>query len=155
MLTANAGPKGPAFYFGGDAGIDLLAFCYYYLMILSRKAIERAIAEGKLKIEPFLPANFKEASYSFTLQEELTLLPGEFKVVLTKEVITLPMDLCYFVSTRASVANLGIDALQTSTFVEPGSHYPIKLEIKNNGPESVTLKLGTPVVKAVFMRVEE
>ena len=122
-------------------------------MILSRQAIERAIAEGKLKIEPLVHENFKEASYSFTLAEELTLKPGEFKVVLTKEIITLPMDLCYFVSTRASIANLGIDALQTSTFVEPGSNKQIKLEIKNNGSEPVTLKLGEPVVKAVFMQV--
>ena len=123
-------------------------------MILSRSAIEKAIQQDKLKIEPLESANFKEASYSFTLQEELTLQPGEFKVVLTKEKITLPMDICYFVSTRASVANLGVDALQTSTFVEPGSHYHIKLEIKNHSSEPVTFPLGTPIVKAVFMRVE-
>lgn len=122
-------------------------------MILSSKSIEEAIAQGLIKIEPFNRESLKEASYSFTLQGEISLQPGEFKVGLTKEKITLGPTVCCQLSTRGSIAQMGIDALQSSTFVEPGSDNQLKLEIKNNSSSLVTLPAGLLIVKGVFLEV--
>jgi len=123
-------------------------------VVLSQTSIEAAIKQGRISIEPFTAANLKEASYSFSLQDELTLQPGEFVVVLTKEKISLAKDMCCFLSTRGSIAQQGIDALQSSFFVEPLSANQLKLEIKNNSSKSVTLEAGIPIVKGIFMKVD-
>lgn len=122
-------------------------------MVLSKTSIEEYIKEGKIKIEPFDVSNLKEASYTFTLQDSLALNPGEFAVALTKEKITISADICCFLSTRGSIAQQGIDALQSSTFVEPLSDNQLKLEIKNNSNSAIILEAGTKIVKGIFMRV--
>lgn len=123
-------------------------------MILSRESIEKSLKDGKIKLSPFDETQLKEASYTFTLQDSITLNPGEFKVALTEEKVTLAKDICCFLSTRGSVAQQGIDALQSSTFVEPLSDNQLKLEMKNNSNETIVLEAGTPIVKGIFMRVE-
>ncbi len=122
-------------------------------MILSGKSIEEAIRKDLIVIVPFNPANLKEASYTFTLQDEMVLQLGEFKIGLTKEKITLAQSIACFLSTRGSVAQMGVDALQSSTFVEPGSDNQLKLEIRNNSKETVTLVAGTKIVKGIFLEV--
>lgn len=123
-------------------------------MILSAKSIEEAMTQNLIKIEPFSRENLKEASYTFTLQDEIVLQPGEFKIGLTKEKITLDSTVCCQLSTRGSVAQTGVDALQSSTFVEPGSDNQLKLEIKNNSSIAITLPAGLPIAKGVFLEVK-
>lgn len=123
-------------------------------MILSAKSIEEAVTERSIKIEPFNRELLKEASYTFTLQDEMVLQSGEFKVGLTKEKITLGLNICCQLSTRGSVAQMGVDALQSSIFVEPGSDNQLKLEIKNNSLLPVTLPAGLPIVKGIFLEVK-
>lgn len=123
-------------------------------MILSSKSIEEAIRNGLITIEPFDPANLKGASYTFSLQDELILEPGDFIVGVSKEKITLTENICCFLSTRGSVAQIGVDALQSSMFVEPGSNNQLKLEIKNNSKVSVTLASGTKIVKGIFLETK-
>ena len=123
-------------------------------MVLSRAAIEQFIKEGKIGITPLNSDNFKEASYTFTLKETVVLEPGEFKIVLTTEKITLSHDVCCFLSTRGSIAQMGVDALQSSAFVEPGSDAQLKLELCNNSTAHIALEAGTPIVKGVFMKVQ-
>ncbi len=122
-------------------------------MILSRKSIEEAIKQASIVIEPFDSENLKEASYTFTLQDELHLQPGEFSIGLTKEKITLVPNIACFLSNRGSIAQMGVDALQSSTFVEPKSGNQLRLEIKNNSKKSITLAAGTKIIKAVFFEV--
>ncbi len=123
-------------------------------MILSSKSIQQAIKNSLITIEPFDAANLKEASYTFTLQDEITLQPDEFAVGLTNEKITLAQSICCFLSTRGSVAQMGVDTLQSSTFVEPGSNNQLKLEIKNNSNVPVTLAKGTKIVKGIFSEIK-
>ena len=111
------------------------------------------MAEKRIVIEPFNRENLKEASYTFTLLDEVILQPGEFTVALTKEKITLAENICCILSTRGSVAQMGVDALQSSTFVEPRSDNQLKLEIKNNSLVPVTLSAGLPIVKGIFLPV--
>ena len=92
-------------------------------------------------------------------QEEListdgyVLEPGEFAIFYTQEKITLANDVLCLLSTRGSVAKLGIDMLQSSLVVEPGSDNVLALETYNHGPCSVRMMSGVPVVKGVFFRV--
>ena len=122
-------------------------------MVLSKQGIEEAIAAGKIIIEPFDASHLKEASYTFTLQEDIALEPDDFVVATTKEKILLTGDICCFLSTRGSIAQQGVDALQGSTFVEPLSDNQLKLEIKNNSTKAITLVAGTKIVKGIFVKV--
>ncbi len=122
-------------------------------MILSAKSIKEALAQGVIKIEPYSEGYLKEASYTFTLEHELMLQPGGFKVVTIREKLTLAPTMSCMLSATALVAEMGLDVLQSSVFVEPGSDGQLKLEIKNNGSEMVVLPAGLLIVKGVFMEV--
>lgn len=122
-------------------------------MILSKNSIVAAVAKGDIVIEPFDEAMFKEASYSFTLPEDLMLAPGDFKIIQTREKLTLSSRVACILSTRRSVAEQGIDALQTDFFCEPGTNNRITLDVKNHGPTAVALNAGSPIVKGIFFEV--
>ncbi len=122
-------------------------------MILSKKSILEAIEGGDMAISPFNEENLKEASYSFTIAEEITLDPNEFRVVETREHVTLSAYISCLLSTRGSIAQSGIDALNSSIFCEPGSDNTLKLEVVNHSHKTITLPAYTPIAKGVFLRV--
>jgi deoxycytidine triphosphate deaminase len=123
-------------------------------MILSRAAILKAVGDGTIRIDQFDEAMLKTASYSFTLSEELTLEPGQFAKAMTKEKLTLSPGVACLLSTRRSIAEQGVDALQTDYYCEPDTDNTIVLFLKNHGPAAVTVPLGTPVVKGIFFEVK-
>lgn len=122
-------------------------------MILSKNSILAAIAKRDIAIEPFDEAMLKVASYSFTLPEDLVLAPDDFKIVETREKLTLSSRVACILSTRRSIAEQGIDALQTDFFCEPDTDNHIRLDFVNHAPTPVTIPAGTPVVKGIFFEV--
>lgn len=149
-------------------------------MVLSGKAILGAVKKGDILIEPFDEANLNPASYALTLADKLYRLkpasfldaradsqeydelfigdghilePGEFVIGFTREKITLSKHVCGFLSTRSSHAQMGLDALQSSFFVEPGSSNPMALEIKNGGNMPIQLFPGIKITKCIFLSV--
>ena len=54
--------------------------------------------------------------------------PGEFVVGFTAEKLTLPQGIYCILGTRGSRAQLGLDVLQSSTLVEPGSDNQLALK---------------------------
>lgn len=150
-------------------------------MILSQKKIKEHIENGTLTIEPFDEKLLKHASYTLTLsnkiyipkeQERLdtrkdmpqyneftmdqggyALEPGAFVITESEETLGLPPHICCLLSTRGSMAQAGLDFLNTSTVAEPGTNNQQKFEVKNNGCYTVILYPGMPVVKGVFSEV--
>lgn len=147
-------------------------------MILSDKDIRQAIADGRIGIDPFEEKNLKAGSCSLTLAamayrlkrvpfidtrnakpeyEEITigedgylLEPGGFIVGATRERITLSSDVAAMVSTRGSRAQMGLDAICSSSFVEPGTNNRLALEMHNSGTVPLKLFPGISVVKIFF-----
>lgn len=125
-------------------------------MIFSKAKILDRIKKGLVKIEPFSESNMGAASYDIHLDLDtpVTLHKGDFVTIKTKEKLTLSPTVACLISTRGSVAGKGLDATQSSFFCEPDTNNQITLEISYNGPESLVLKPGDSIAKAVFMAVE-
>lgn len=147
-------------------------------MVLSGNAIRDALAKGDIIIEPFDEANLNQASYALTLADTLYTLkpapfldargdgqeydelfigdghilePGAFVIGFTRERIAFSKHVCAFLSTRSSHAQMGLDVLQSSFFIEPGSSNPMALEIRNGGSAPVKLFPGIKIAKCIFM----
>ena len=138
------------------------------------------MADGNIVISPFDEANLKEADYAFTLGETLrtpgngpidireesldfgefhipkegyVLEPGQFVVGVTAEKITLDMTVGCLLAARSDIAQAGVDPIQSSSWVAPGSDNYLVLEIKNNGSNPVRLFSAVKMVKGIFIPI--
>ena len=138
-------------------------------MFLNKEKIKAAIDTGKLSITPFKENNLKSASYTFTLNSTLknphngeetqiskdgyVLSPGEFILGYTEEVLDLKNNFLCLLGTRGSIAQKGIDAVQSSIIAEPDTNSRLILEIVNNSSENILLFPGMNIVKGIFGEV--
>lgn len=149
-------------------------------MLLSPENVRACLQNGSIRLTPFDESRFKEGSYSFSLgsrvslmkagseiilgqageyeehelsEEGYLLMPGAFAIFYTREQITLANNILCLLSTRGSVAKVGIDMLHTSLVVEPGSDNVLALETYNHCPRPVRFLPGVPVVKGVFFQI--
>ena len=123
-------------------------------MALKASSIIERIKAGEITIEPFSEDRLKEASYTLSIDRDLTLEPGVFSVVETNEKLGLGSSICGILFTRGSIARRGVDALMTDCFVEPGFKGKLKHSVINNSQEVVTFKAEQTFVKIVFSQVE-
>ncbi len=150
-------------------------------MILTGDEIEQCIEIGEIRIEPFDAKNIKGASYTFTLGETLRKLavrneldsrvdpaledvkcPAEGLILnahehilgVTREKVTLNGKFACLLSTRATIAMMGLDVMQGSSWCEPDTDNTFTLEISNNSTLPVRLFPGIKVVKGIFFRVQ-
>ncbi len=150
-------------------------------MFLTASQINKVIEDKEISIVPFEPKYVKGASYTFTLGNKIKTLkkkdyldsredpefdeaeipadgyvlnPGDFAILYTKEVVTLNNKYVCLLSTRATIAMMGLDVMQSSFFCEPDTNNPFGLEVTNAGPLPVRIYPGTKIVKGVFSRVE-
>lgn len=135
-------------------------------MFLSSKSITESIEKGSLSITPFSIENLKPASYMFTIgsilidslsieetpipEQGYILKPQSFILAQTKESINLHNNFICILGTRSSLAQKGVDALQTSTIAEPDTNGPFMLEIINHGSQDIILTIDMPIVKGIF-----
>lgn len=129
-------------------------------MFLNKEQIKDLIANKQIIITPFEENNLKAASYTFRLgkiaetkqtESEISILPGQFLLLESLEEINFPENMLGILSTRGSIAKQGLDCLLSSTIVEPGSTGKIIFETKNQSDQVVTLKIGQPLVKCIFL----
>ncbi len=149
-------------------------------MILPQSHILNCIREGDISIDPFQPENLKESSYTFTLDElcfeieagveaidlrkapaplvsrhidaeGFRLEPQSFLLCQTKERLSLSATISCFLSGRGSCAQIGLNALQSSQYAEPGTSQKLMLEVSNAGPRAVQIFPGMKIVKGIFV----
>ncbi len=126
-------------------------------MIFSTNKVKELLMSGDIKITPLLDENFDEASYKLTLdldgQEKILLQPGQFRILKTIEKVTLSPYVGCFITTRASIAKMGIDIAQSSIFCEPDTDNVITLEVSNQSNEPQELVHGMRIAKAIFVQI--
>lgn len=151
-------------------------------MIFSDVDITKAIDSGDIGIDPFNKENLRAASYTLTLgttlyspqsvdfidsrtddheYEEISLgedgyllEAGEFIISRTAEKITLSDKVAGFLATTGSRAQQGLDAILSSSFMEPGSDNHMACELHNVSKVPMRLFPGIRLVKAIFMPVQ-
>lgn len=85
--------------------------------------------------------------------QALVLKPSEMALVITKEMVHLPTDLCATYGQLNRLANKGLMILNTS-IVEPGYFGPLSCVLVNFSSEKQALSLGEPIAKLNFQQVE-
>lgn len=148
-------------------------------MFLSDKQIQEYIANQKLSITPFIPENLKPGSYTFTLSSQIRkfsasaelidanensnklteiditsgyiLQPNEFIIGYTNETVTLPDNILCILGTRGSMAQIGLNVLQSSIIAEPGTNNIFALEISNHNTIPIKILPGLKICKGVFL----
>lgn len=150
-------------------------------MILSGRSIEQKIKDGEIAITPFDSGNLKAGSYTFTLGKRLRKLkempeidsrtdpileevpflpegyllqPGGHILGETAEKVSLNGKIACTLSTRATIAMMGLDVMQSSSYCEPDTNNVITLEISNTSAVPARLFPGIKIVKGVFIPIE-
>jgi len=85
--------------------------------------------------------------------EGFILKPGAFVIGKTVETINLRNKYILILGNRSSLAQQGIDVLQSSTIAEPDTNGQLTLEINNNGPKTVYLMPGMGIAKGIFSEI--
>lgn len=152
-------------------------------MILTKNAILEEIKRGRIKIVPFNKKNIGPASIDLTLDnkfrlfkkrgeiilsektnykllsskiiaKELILAPGDFALGITKERISLPANICGFLTGRSRFARLGLVVHSTASFVHPGINNKQVLEMHNLGKHTLKIPAGTKICQLILLRAE-
>lgn len=79
----------------------------------------------------------------------------DFILACTREVVTVPPDLCVTVEGRSSLGRLGLAVHITAGYVDPGFTGQITLEIKNSGPWRLRLRAGMDIGQLVFQQMAD
>lgn len=149
-------------------------------MFLNSNQIKKAVEEKEISITSFNPSNLKGASYTFTLDSRFKaikkkdyldsrvdpefdeieigengyeLKQGDFAVFYTKEKVTLNGKYICILSTRATIAQMGLDVTQGSFLAEPDTDNQFALEITNRGPMPIKIYTGIKIVKGIFSKI--
>ena len=123
-------------------------------MYLSKSEIQHILGIKELKITPIKPEMFKASSYTFTNSTSLEIQPKQFIIIDSAEHIEFSKNIGGVLSTRGSIAKLGLDCLMTDTIIEPGSEGKLTFCTVNHSDKIVTLEAGTPIVKCLFYRID-
>lgn len=151
-------------------------------MILTKDEILKEIKKGRIKIKPFSKDQIGPASIDLSLGNEFrvfkqwktapvaedvdykkftklikvdksrTLGPEEFILGLTKEKITLPENICGWLTGRSRFARLGLSIHITASFIQPGISNKQVLEIKNVSKMPLILYPGTRICQIILMK---
>lgn len=147
------------------------------MAVLSGRAIRRLAGTGQLRIEPFDESLVQPATYDLRLGPkilasplnaenlgvviELTerrptyqIQPGQMVGVLSRERISLPLDICGRFGIRSAFARRGINAFG-GLQLDPGFRGRLTMNLLNVGPEPVTVAVDEPLFSVEFQRLEE
>lgn len=104
-----------------------------------------------------ISGGLSSASYDVCLDAAVALGPRDFKLASTEEEFKMPLDVAGIVHDKSTWARRGISV--QNTFLDPGWHGWLTLELNNNTDQPHILLKGTPIAQIVFHllydRVEE
>jgi dCTP deaminase len=128
---------------------------------------------GESVIKPFDEAKIKNGSYELSLgsqvfqtgrkpravkklkkNEKIYIEPGQFALLLTEEVVTIPEKKIAFISIKAKVKFEGL--VNVSGFhVDPGFNGKLLFSVYNAGPSTIVLSQGTSYFPIWFAELDE
>ena len=94
--------------------------------------------------------NYLEVTKLITIEDFLTLLPGQSVHGITRESISLPNNLCGWVQGRSTLARVGLMVHITANFIHPGSVGKQVLEMTNAGPMPLAIHPGIAICQIIL-----
>lgn len=83
-----------------------------------------------------------------------TIMPGEFVLMASREVLNIPNGILAFVQGRSSMARLGIQTEQAG-LIDAGFHGTITFEVYNESKEPITVYERMRVAQLYFFRAQK
>jgi dCTP deaminase len=114
----------------------------------------RVIEPGGEMIDIRDDSDYRRHTHVQSLAEPFVLLPGATVHGITREVVTLPPDLCGFLEGRSRYARLGLMIHVTSALVQPGVDNRQVLEMGNISGHPLRIHRGVRLCQLVLMRTE-
>ncbi len=137
------------------------------MAVLTRDAILAELEAGRLRLDPFerdqlgaasidlvADSDYREHTRVERLDRPFVLESGTTIHGITRERITLPMNLCGFLEGRSRFARLGLMIHVTSAFVQPGVDNRQVLEMSNVSGHPLRIHPGVRLCQLVLMRTE-
>jgi len=139
-------------------------------MLMTGGDIREARDSGELVIENFDERSIQPASYDMRLGEEaitssrreklkpaekglLTISPGDFALVTTHEVISLPTTIAGHIGLRSAYAKKGL-VLLSGPQIDPGFSGVLVIGLSNLSPRDVVIPYKAPFCTVEFFRLE-
>ncbi len=86
------------------------------------------------------------------VNEQISIAPGQFAIILTEEKVTIPHDAIAFISIRYGIKLRGL--VNVSGFhVDPGFSGKLKFAVYNAGPRPIALTRGEPAFLIWFSKM--
>lgn len=120
----------------GSASIDVHIGDTYSKQIISENPVDLHDNKCQYKIKS-------------TDNTDITLLPGSFKLLTTKEVITISTKIVGFIIGKSTTARLGL-TIEEANMIQPGFSGNITLEVRNNSANIIKLHVGDPIGQIYF-----
>lgn len=110
--------------------------------------------ELSLGSEVFITTEGRSTKQTLGAGEQLTIPPGQFGLLLTNEVVTIPNNAIGFISVRFKKKRRGL--VNVSGFhVDPGFSGPLKFAVYNAGSQKIVLTRGERVFMIWFSDLSE
>jgi dCTP deaminase len=114
----------------------------------------RVIEDSGAPIDLSPDVDYRDHTRVQRLAEPFVVEPGTTLHGITRERISLPMNVCGFLEGRSRFARLGLMIHVTSAFVQPGVDNRQVLEISNVSLRPLRLHAGVRLCQIVLMRTE-
>ncbi len=125
-------------------------------MVLSDKTIKKLVEEKNL-ITPFNEKNLSSNSYDLSLAEDdknLELMPGESKLIVTKETVNLPANVVAKTISKSSFARCGVSIGDVGGWVDAGYKGQLTLLAVNFGDSAFELRRIKEICQIIFLQAD-
>lgn len=132
-------------------------------MILTDKSIKARVAAGQLFMEGYSESNVNSISYDLTIRsfiigdeeyDHIELIPGEFIMLQTNEMISMPTDLCGEIGEKNSRIRQGLVVSGPRYFPGHEDTY-IFLRVQNISTRSITLHRNDTIAQIFFETLDQ
>jgi dCTP deaminase len=118
-------------------------------MAMSDTTIKRLVNGDQIRIDPFDESRLTPAGYDLGVDKDISLNPGERKLVATLERVELPPNLLGILHLRSSFAREGL--LASLALVDPGFKGQLTVSLLNAGKGFVKMIRGERFLQLTFI----
>ena len=97
-------------------------------------------------------ATEKSAGYDLRTAEDVSLLPGQIKVVSTSVWLEMPADVMALVCSRSGLASRGIVVNNAPRIIDADYNHEVKVILMNQTDEPVSFTAGDKIAQLIFTK---
>lgn len=97
-------------------------------------------------------ATEKSAGYDLRTAEDVSLLPGQIKVVSTSVWLEMPADVMALVCSRSGLASRGIVVNNAPGIIDADYNHEVKVILMNQTDEPVSFTAGDKIAQLIFTK---